>query len=195
MAWRWPVKRLAITFAGLIVAVVTGWLLKLNVATALASSIAGFSNDPSIASRSTGWNYIFAHFREHFWFGEGVGTYPASGKQPVLDNQYLSLLIEGGVCSLVGYVLLLCVGLILAVRASAAASPALAELSGGLSGAIAVVIVTGSILDINGFVQVLTLTWLLLALIAVAAFLARHGEPTRIENGAEQCLAAPKSAR
>jgi putative inorganic carbon (HCO3(-)) transporter len=194
MAWRWPIRRLAVTLAGVVVAVVAGWLFKLSVAAALVGSFAIFANDPSIASRSTGWNYIFAHFREHFWFGEGVGTYPALGNQPVLDNQYLSLLIEGGVCSLAGYVLLLGVALTVALRASAATSPALAELCSGLSGAIAVVIVTGAILDINGFVQVLTLTWFLFALIAVAAFLARHGEPTRTENEANQCLAAPESA-
>jgi putative inorganic carbon (hco3(-)) transporter len=193
MCWRWPVRRLAVTFAGVVVAVLAGWLYQLSIATALASSFAIFSDDPSIASRSIGWNYIFAHYREFFWFGEGVGTYPALGNQPVLDNQYLSLLIEGGIISLAGYAFLLIGALFVALRASRATSTRLAELGGGLSGAIAVVIVNGAILDINGFIQVLTLTWLLLALIAVAAHLARHGEPPTAESN--QCVVASGSAR
>jgi putative inorganic carbon (hco3(-)) transporter len=203
MAWRWPVRRLAAAVAGLIVAVAVGWLVQLRVATALASSFAGASNDPSIASRATGRAYIFAHYREHFWFGRGVGTYPTFGHLPVLDNEYLSRLIEGGIFGLAGYVLLLGTALTLAVRASAATSPALAELGSGLSGAIAVVIVTGSILDISGFIQVLTLGWFIFALSAVAAFMARHGEPSavsvesggNVDSGGNQCLGAPESAR
>jgi putative inorganic carbon (hco3(-)) transporter len=196
MAWRWPVKRLAATLAGVVGAVLAGWMFSLNVATALAGSFAIFSSDSSIESRSTGWNYIFAHYREYVWFGEGVGTYPALGNQPVLDNQYLSLLIEGGIFSLAGYVLLLAVGLITAIRASAAKSPAIAELAGGLSGAVAVVIVTGAVLDINGFVQVLTLTWFVFALIGVAAYLAKKGDPlTNPKAGPNPWPASPESAR
>ena len=176
MAWRWPIQRLAAVLAGIMVMIGIGWSLQLPVFTAFASSIANSSEDPSVMSRAHGADYVFAHYAEHFWFGEGPGTYLAHRDRPSLDNEYLSRLMDSGVLGLATYVILLAVALAVALRASAAASSAIAELAGGLSGSIAVLITAGTTLDISGFTQSLYLGWLVLALSVVALHISRHGD-------------------
>lgn len=196
MCWRWRVTRLAATLGGLLLAVGAGWLLQLRIATALAASFAVVSDDPSIESRSTGRGYVLTHYQEHFWVGTGMGTYPAVPNQPVLDNEYFSRLMEGGVVGLICYTLVLITAIVLAIRASAAPSPVLAELGGGISGALAVVIATSAILDMGGFAQVTTLIWLIVAMAGVVAYLARHGDLPPVDTGrAEiQCVDASRSS-
>ena len=164
MAWRWPVRRLAAFLATLVTVVVVGWLLQLRLLTALVSSFASLSDDPSIASRSNGMDYVAEHYDDHLWHGQGVGTYSSYTPQPVLDSDYLSRLMESGVVGLTVYILLLCTVLVLALRASAFASPANAEMAGGLCGAVAAFIFVGLMLDTGGFIQSTTLAWIIIAL-------------------------------
>ncbi|GAA4397367.1 hypothetical protein GCM10023147_32630 [Tsukamurella soli] len=173
MCWRWPIQRLATLIVSGVIVVGGGLLAGIKVMTALVQTFLGSSTDPSIASRGTGIAYVKAHYQQHLWFGEGVGVYP-SLKLPVLDDQYLSRLMEAGVVGLVSYVIAVAIALYLALRASASRDAPLAELAGGISGSVAALAVIGLILDIGGFIQMWTLTWILVAVSGVVYRLYRE---------------------
>ncbi|GAA1003759.1 O-antigen ligase family protein [Tsukamurella conjunctivitidis] len=172
MCWRWPIRRLAGLVVGCAVVALVGIAAQINVVSALVQTFAGSGTDSSIKSRQVGIEYVTAHVQEHLWVGQGVGAYPAL-RQPVLDNQYLSRLMEAGVVGFVAFCVALAVALVLAVRASAAADGPTAELGSGVSGALAALAVIALILDTSGFLQVWYLTWILVALAGVLFRLSR----------------------
>lgn len=173
MAWRWSIHRFAALLLTAAAAVGLGMLAQLHVVSAILQSFANVSSDSSIASRGLGAAYVANHYRDHFWVGQGTGMYPAY-RQPVLDNQYLSRLMETGALGLLSFVLLIGVALLLALLASAAADPIVAELAGAISGSLAALAVISTILDISGFIQIWTVTWILIALSTVVWRLHRQ---------------------
>ena len=175
MAWRWPIQRLAAALLGAATAVGVALLARVEVLAALIQSFANASTDSSLASRELGRAYVAEHYDDHFWIGQGTGMYPAYS-QPVLDNQYLSRLMESGALGLLSYAALMVVALLLALRASAATDPAVAELAGGISGSLGALTVIGIILDVSGFIQIWTTTWILVALSMVVWRLSRAPE-------------------
>ncbi|GAB3133824.1 hypothetical protein GCM10027289_24360 [Tsukamurella serpentis] len=172
MCWRWPIQRIAaiVTIVGVVLGL--GVVLKVQLIDAMVQTFLGARTDSSIESRRIGLEYASSQFWKQPWLGQGVGAYPAL-KQPVLDNQYLSRLMESGAIGLVTFVVVLVVAFVLAVRSSAAKDPSTAELGSGISGAVAAVIVISLILDTSGFIQIWYLTWLLVASAAVAHRLGR----------------------
>jgi putative inorganic carbon (HCO3(-)) transporter len=191
MAWRWPVRWLAGILAGATSVVIAGWMLHLHVVTAFATVFATASTDPSIKSRVGAGAYVFAHYRDYFWFGEGPGIYSTIRARPTLDNQYLGRLMETGVFGLTTFVILLCVALIIALRGSAATAGDTAALAGGLSGSIAVIISTGTSVDIEGFDQIWYLVWFVMALTAVVSYISRHGDVTPLMQRENSVQIAP----
>lgn len=185
MAWRWPISRLAIGIGGAVTVVIAGVLAQAAIFTAFVDTFAGSANDPSIASRAIGAAYVATHYREHLWLGQGVGSYSAFG-QPVLDNQYLSRLMETGLLGLAALVLALVVPMILALLSSTAKADPVSELASAVAGALAALITISFILDVAGFAQIWYLTWLLLALACTAWRLSRRSRitsTTKIETG------------
>jgi putative inorganic carbon (hco3(-)) transporter len=176
MAWRWSIGRLAAIFAALIAAAGLAWLLQIKILTAFTSSFENSHKDPSLASRQNGMDYVLSQYQHHAWFGQGIGTYPAYVNQPVLDNEYLSRLIDSGILGVAAYLGLLVFVLSMAVRASAAKSTVNAEIGSALSGSMAVLIAIGAILDVSGFTQCGCLIWLIIALCPIALHLSRHGD-------------------
>lgn len=166
MAWRWPIQRLVAVVVAAAAAIGAALLLELHVVSAMLQAFANVSKDSSIASRELGAAYVTDHYRDHFWLGQGAGMYPAYD-QPVLDNQYLSRLMETGVLGLGTFVALLGVTLVLALKASASHDPMIAELGGAVSGSLAALVVISTILDVSGFIQIWTVTWILVAFSAV----------------------------
>lgn len=176
MAWRWSIGRFAVTLLAAIAGIGLGLLLNVQVLGAVVASFANAATDSSIASRGRGATYVATHFRDHFWVGQGAGMYPAY-RQPVLDNQYLSRLMETGALGLISFVALIGVALVLALRASAATDPVIAELAGGVSGSLAALAVISLILDVSGFIQIWTVTWILVAISTVLWRLSRQRPP------------------
>lgn len=176
MAWRWSITRFAATLLAAVAAIGLGLLLNVQVLRAILASFGNAATDSSIASRGYGATYVATHFRDHFWVGQGAGMYPAY-RQPVLDNQYLSRLMETGALGLISFVALLGMALVLALRASAATDPAIAELAGGVSGSLAALAAISLILDVSGFIQIWTVTWVLVALSTVLWQLGRRCPP------------------
>ncbi len=182
MCWRWPITRVAgvLVFGGS--AIGLGLLFQLKFVSAMFAVFAGAFGDDSLHSRGRGLAYASEHFWDHPWLGQGVGAYPAL-KQPVLDNQYVSRLMEAGVIGFGTFAAALAVGLVLALRASRAKDRSIAELGGGIAGALAAVVVISLILDTAGFIQIWYLTWILIALAGVANTLRREAEPTTDRSG------------
>ncbi|WP_336669519.1 O-antigen ligase family protein [Tsukamurella sp. USMM236] len=199
MCWRWPITRVAAVLIAGGTAIGLGLLFQLKFISAMFAVFAGAFGDDSLHSRGRGLAYASEHFWEHPWLGQGVGAYPAL-KQPVLDNQYVSRLMEAGVIGFATFVAALVVGLLLALRSSRSKNPSIAELSGGIAGALAAVAVISLILDTAGFVQIWFLTWILIALAGVANSLrkddeaARGAAPAPADAPARGDLPAPRPA-
>lgn len=176
MCWRWPVRRLLVIVTSAVGLFVVGTVFQVKVILALIETFAGSGNDSSLQSRAIGQAFVAENVWDHLWFGQGVGAYPTL-KQPVLDNQYLSRLMEAGIFGLVVFIAALGTALYLAVRASARATGGAAELASGVSGAIAALIVICLILDTSGFGQIWYLTWILAALAGAAYRLSGEKPP------------------
>ncbi|OBB22198.1 hypothetical protein A5792_06725 [Mycolicibacterium peregrinum] len=185
MAWRWSIQRFAAMLLAAVAAIGVGVLAQMHVFSAIVQSFANASSDSSIASRGRGAAYVISHYRDHFWIGQGTGMYPAF-QQPVLDNQYLSRLMETGALGLLSFVVLVAVAVLLALKASASADPVIAELAGSISGSLAALAVISTILDVSGFIQIWTVTWILIALSTVVWRLDRAtggGDACRSRSG------------
>ncbi|TWS21548.1 O-antigen ligase family protein [Tsukamurella asaccharolytica] len=175
MCWRWPITRVAVGLVAGGAAFGLGLLFQMKFVSSMVTVFAGALGDDSLHSRQRGIDYARENFWEHPWLGQGVGAYPAL-KQPVLDNQYISRLMEAGVIGLATFVAALVIALVLACRASAAKDQAIAELGGGIAGCIAAMLVISLILDTAGFIQIWYLTWLFVALAGVVYSLRRESE-------------------
>jgi O-antigen ligase len=173
MAWQWPVRRSATIFVWGSLALIVAWSLDLPVMKALVGLFANSPGDPSVRSRQIAAGYAFTHYDEHFWLGEGPGTYLTLRGHRILDNEYLVRLMDTGALGLTTYVLLLCIALALALRASAAPARDMASLAGGVSGSIAALIVAGLIFDYSGFEQAWYLGWFVIAVSAVVFDVSR----------------------
>lgn len=177
MSWRWPVRRLAgllCAAAGVAaVAAVSG----LGVFDAIISTFMGSANDPSLQSRARGIDYVMSHWTEHFWLGQGSFTYPLGPDQPVLDNEYLSRLIEGGIVGLLTLIVLMIAAIIYAVGARNRCHHApTTELINGVLGGLVALTVVGSVLDVSAFQQISMIRWLLIVLAGAAWALVRRDQ-------------------
>lgn len=176
MTWRWPVRRVAAGGAVLIGSVLAAVVAGVPIVSRVVEVTLGGSADNSIGSRSSGLSYALERLPSHWLLGQGAGTYDVA-RQPVLDNFYLTRLVEAGLVGLVSLVLLIGGAWCIAWRAArqAAASPdaGAVELVNGLLGALTAVAVVGLILDIGGFAQISTLTYVLVALAGAATLATR----------------------
>lgn len=165
-----PLRRTLWTAGIATVIVLAAAAAQLRVFNQLAEVLAVGSQDNSLESRSFGAKYVRAHFDDHLWLGGGPGSYDLT-RQPVLDNEYLSRLMEIGVIGVGAFCLYLGLGVtaasVAAIRALRARDRGLTDLSAGVAAAIATIVVTASILDISGFAQVSMLLTLLVALSVV----------------------------
>jgi putative inorganic carbon (HCO3(-)) transporter len=162
MVPRWPVKRAVIALIGAVIAAGAVVASGAKIVSNFVNLVVHGSQDYSLGSRSDGRSYVWTHFAQHFWLGQGLGTYDLD-TQKVLDNQYLSQLMETGVLGLLLLAALMVCALLYALRARAlSTSPDLAELANGVAGALVAVLVISAVLDTSGFVQIFTLIWVLI---------------------------------
>lgn len=174
LAVGWSLRRLAVVAVLAAGGLVVAWLAAGGLVGDLVSLVTQGSGDFSLQSRSNGRSYVLERVLVHPWLGQGVGTYQ-TGVQPVLDNQYLSELIETGLLGVVALVAVLATVFVVVSRARVVDPEAEGrELTAGLSAALAVVAVVNLVLDTSGFAQISVLTWLLLGLCGAAAHLARE---------------------
>jgi putative inorganic carbon (HCO3(-)) transporter len=172
MAWRWPVRRVVVGGSALVVAVLGAVAAGVPLVSRLADVLVGGTSDNSVGSRTSGLSYALQRLPEHWWVGQGAGTYDVS-RQPVLDNFYLTRMVESGLVGVLSLLLMIGGAWVVALRASrrALVSPGAGdfELVNGILGSISAVAVVAVILDIGGFAQIWTLTYVLVALAGAAA--------------------------
>lgn len=182
MAWRWPVRRVVVGGAVVVVAVLAAVAAGVPLVSRLADVLVEGTGDNSVGSRSSGLSYALERLPQHWLVGQGSGTYDVS-KQPVLDNFYLTRLVESGVVGLLALLLMVGGAWAIAVRASrrAVVSPGAGdfELVNGILGSITAVAVVALILDLGGFAQISTLLYVLVALAGAAALTTQPTLPTR----------------
>ncbi len=82
----------------------------------LRGLVQGSSDDPSVASRTSGYGYALEMFTRNPWFGRGYGTF--SPRYFIFDNAYLQLLMEVGAFGLASFLVLVVSALVCAHRAS-----------------------------------------------------------------------------
>ncbi|MFC5679530.1 O-antigen ligase family protein [Aeromicrobium endophyticum] len=182
MAWRWPVRRVVVGGGVVVVAVLGAVAAGVPLVSRLADVLVEGTGDNSVGSRSSGLSYALQRLPQHWLVGQGSGTYDVS-KQPVLDNFYLTRLVESGIVGLLALVLMVGGAWTIALRASrrAVVSPGAGdfELVNGILGSITAVAVVAVILDLGGFAQISTLLYVLVALAGAAALVTLPTPPTR----------------
>ncbi|MHA3702427.1 O-antigen ligase family protein [Jatrophihabitans sp. YIM 134969] len=172
LAVGWPVRRTGAVLLAAACAAVVAWLAAGGIVSDLVGLVTRGSGDYSLQSRTDGRSYVLQRVLEHTWFGQGIGTYQ-TGVQPVLDNQYLSELVETGLVGVVAFVLVFVVTFVLVSWARAVdPDPDGRDLAAGLSAALAVVATVNLVIDTAGFAQILLLGWLVVGLCGAATHLS-----------------------
>lgn len=153
----WPLRRTLWVVGTIVVAVGLSLLARLPIVANLTNTLINGSGDSSLQSRTNGTQYVAEHFATHLWLGQGFGTYDVT-VQPVLDNNYLTILMEQGLTGLVAAAMYFSLGCVIAQfvarRRIRRRDPGLADLGVGLAGGLAAVIVIGFVLDIGAFQQI-----------------------------------------
>ncbi|WP_138985268.1 O-antigen ligase family protein [Gordonia otitidis] len=165
----WPLRRAAIVLVcgGLITAIT--WLYSVPILSQMLNVVTNGSNDGSLQSRAVGREYVLQNFGHNLWLGQGAGTYDLTS-QPVLDNNYLSELMQAGVLGLGGTLVFYMVGIYSAIKASRRGQQTgFSDIGPGLLAAILVALTVGLILDLVGFAQMSLLPTILVALAVCAA--------------------------
>lgn len=175
-----PIKRTLIGIAGAAGLVAVAWALNVPMLSRLTTVISSGSQDGSLESRGYGARYVSLHLTDNLWFGQGPGTYDLT-RQPVLDNEYLTRLIEGGVFGLAAFCVILVVGIGSALyagyRAVRAKDRVTADLAACIAAALAVIAVTATVLDVSGFAQITSLMMLLIPLAVVLTRGEQNSDP------------------
>lgn len=133
------------------------------------------ANDTSITSRTDSFDLAWAFVVEHPLFGRGFGTFLP--KYRIFDNQFLALLVSGG---LVGVLALLALGFValremrrMARMAPAADAVAARDLAGSLSGAVVAGFVGMAFFDAFSFPMTMGTLFLILGIIGALSRLNR----------------------
>jgi O-antigen ligase len=103
--WNFRVRELAVAILGGLVAIFAYIALFPAVANALWSTIVNSEGDESVLSRQADYATVSETFRAHPIFGLGLGASPPS-EYGFLDNQWLQVLVQGGIIGLAGLFLL-----------------------------------------------------------------------------------------
>ncbi len=75
----------------------------------------GAADDPSVQSRTAGYDYAMEMFQQNPWFGRGYGTFIP--RYYIFDNGYLQFTMEAGAVGLVLLIGLLATGMVCALSA------------------------------------------------------------------------------
>lgn len=171
-----PIRRTLVAAIASLAVLAISYILQFSLLTGLSQVLSEGSKDNSLESRSFGADYVTTHFPDHLWLGQGLGTYDLK-TQPVLDNEYLSRLMEVGLLGMATFAAIFITGAIAAgiavIRAMRAHDRGRVDLAAGVLAGIAVIGVIATILDVNGFAQI---SMLMILLVALASVLMRGAD-------------------
>ena len=127
----------------------------------------GLPEDGSFQVRVSDYGGIASFLDGHVWFGRGLGTF-LPDQYLLLDNQFLKLLLEGGVVGVAAYAVLLLVGIVLAIRVRrTCGDPRLGALALAAAITVAVGLTTSFTFDFLGFTMARSVLFLSLGLVGV----------------------------
>lgn len=157
-------RRARLVAAGGFLVIVTGMFVALpGFIGSITGLFKGASSDPSVASRTDSYAVVFEYWNHHPWLGRGVGTFLP--EYWILDNQYLNLLLGGGLIGLGAQLLLFASAIASAGSAGRMASDphdrllAFALLAGVCAGAV-----SWALFDVSAFAQAAGLLALLIGM-------------------------------
>jgi putative inorganic carbon (HCO3(-)) transporter len=159
LALYWPLRRTAVVLGCAVVGVLALLVAKGGVIGLFVRLFTQGSGDDSLLHRTLARQVAYALFDAHPVFGLGLGSYDTS-HYPVLDNQYLGLLVETGIVGLVGFLCYLGA----AAWAAFTRSTTHRDLGAALGASIVAYAVINLILDTAGFLQISALAAILVGL-------------------------------
>ena len=125
------------------------------------------AEDPSITSRTESYDIAWQFIVQAPFFGRGLGTFLP--KYRIFDNQYLLLMVSIGLVGTAALLVLLCIGIVMALR-SGLASPAPDLRDLGFSIAAAIAAGSVSLATFDAFAFPMTMGTLFLVLGMAGAF-------------------------
>lgn len=161
MWFSWPAR---LRIRSLVIGVVGAVGMRALVPGLLGTIKALFTNlfyDPSTQGRLNDYPVVERFFSERPITGRGFSTFVAE-RYPVLDNQYLGLVVETGVVGTAAFVGLYVVGIALAVLAKRGGTDETRSLGQALAAAGIAVIVVAFTFDLLAFTMATTISFLLL---------------------------------
>ena len=159
LALFWPLRRTATVLGCAVAAVVVLLFTKGGVVGFFVKLFTQGSGDDSLLHRTLARQVAYTLINAHPLFGIGLGGYDTT-RYPILDNQYLGLLVETGVVGLVGFLGYLGCG----AWAAFAHGTSHRDLGAALGAAVLAYAVINLILDTAGFLQISALAAILVGL-------------------------------
>jgi putative inorganic carbon (HCO3(-)) transporter len=159
LALFWPLRRTAVVFGCAVAGVLVLLFTRGGVVGFFVTLFTQGSGDDSLLHRTLARQVAYALISAHPVFGIGLGGYDTT-RYPILDNQYLGLLVETGVVGLLGFLGYLGCG----AWAAFARSGGHRDLGAALGAAITAYAVINLILDTGGFLQISALAAILVGL-------------------------------
>lgn len=170
MSFYWSRHRLSRVAVGLVGGAALVLIARPSLFGTILSVFVTSDKDDSLHSRGRALAYSADMLAESPLFGCGHGCL-VEPFHPVLDDQFLGRLIEGGFLGLFSFVLLLLAPLYKTARAASLfdrhgtpAERTAREISIGLLGSLVAITVINLVLDTAGFVQAWTTMWVVIAL-------------------------------
>jgi hypothetical protein len=163
----------------LLVAIVAVGALAPDALSGILDQFANVQNDSSAGDRASDYAAVLPDVASHLVSGRGFGSLSISNYR-ILDNQYLSTLIETGVLGLVAYLWVIAAPLLTAHRVARSGGP----LSGAAVATIAAsagFLVTNALYDAFGFRQAIYGFFLVAGLAVVVS--RAHDEERRAADG------------
>ncbi|HJP79048.1 MAG TPA: O-antigen ligase family protein [Pseudonocardiaceae bacterium] len=155
----WPLRRTAIVLGCAALGVIVLLFTKGGVVGFFVKLFTQGSGDDSLLHRTLARQAAYALINAHPLLGMGLGSYDTT-RYPILDNQYLGLLVELGIVGLAGFLCYLGT----AAWAAFARGGTHRELGAALGASIVAYAVINLILDTAGFLQISALAAILVGL-------------------------------
>jgi hypothetical protein len=152
----------------------------------LANFFVSASSDPSVTHRTNNYPYVLQLVKQNPWFGQGGGTYEPAFNTNVLDNQYLTMVIELGLLGLAAFIFyLLWPALCAFAIRRHTANPELRDLCAALGAAELAAVATSATFDSLSFPMFYSIQALIVGLISAVWQIIKREEnnlPRKIEG-------------
>jgi hypothetical protein len=159
LALYWPLRRTAIVLGCGALGVLALLFTKGGVVGFFVKLFTQGSGDDSLLHRTLARQAAYALINAHPLVGMGLGSYDTT-RYPILDNQYLGLLVETGIVGLIGFLCYLGT----AAWGAFARGSTHRDLGAALGAGIVAYAVINLILDTGGFLQISALAAILVGL-------------------------------